>query len=126
MAILERITNIKWTCEHNKENYEFLKSLPAGLQKKILTLRYEEIAISPYEQANKILKFAELEMTSQIKTFVEENTLSTSGKTYSLHKNGTESAIKWRKELSVDEIRNVENGCREMMTIYNYDVYQPG
>ena len=124
-AILERISNIKWTCEHNKENADFLKTLPDELKKNVLTVLYEEIANEPYDQANRILKFAELEMTSKIETFVKENTVSTTGKAYSLHKNATESAFKWRKELSLDEIREIEDVCSEMMNIYSYDVYKP-
>ena len=102
-----------------------MKTLPDELQKKVLTLRYEEIATEPYSQTSRILEFAELEMTSKIETFVKESTLSTSGKAYSLHKNATESAIKWRTELPVDEIREIEDVCRDMMSTYDYNLYEP-
>ena len=37
----QRTNNIKWTCQHHIENDKFLKKLPKGLQKKILTVKYE-------------------------------------------------------------------------------------
>ena len=108
----QRTDNIKWTCRHHIENYKFLNKLPTGLQKKIMTVKYEvsfqrilieqeitknvknifqDIAFNPMKMIEQILDFTGLEMTIEIKSWLKENTASSDGGTYSVHRNATES-----------------------------------
>ena len=91
LTLEERTNNIKWTCRHMVENNAFMMKLPQGLQNKILTIKYEDIAMEPLKHAKQILDFSGLTITNEISDWVKESTSATSGGTYSVHRNATES-----------------------------------
>ena len=69
---------VKSLCEITSENMKFLNH-NEEMRKRTYVVRYEDIAVKPFEYAKEILDFAGLDYTSEVDNWIVENTQGTTG-----------------------------------------------
>ena len=74
--VLERVKEI---CQTTSVNMKFLQ-LNEEMRRRTFVVRYEDIAIKPFEYAKRILEFTGLDYTSEVKDWIIENTHGSTGK----------------------------------------------
>ena len=78
------------------------------------------------ETAEQICKFADMPFLPQVKKWIKENTKSSSGKktAYSTNRNSAETMEKWRKDLSFEQVEQVQSVCKEALNYFGYKFVQ--
>jgi len=121
----ELLNNIKWTCRHNIKNLKDMKT-ESWLNKtnSIRIYRFEDIALNPAEMAENIFNFCGLNISDSILNWISDNTRQNSGGVYSIHKNSTNVAFKWRHELKKNEILDIQKDqiCGQFFELFGYKI----
>lgn len=71
------------------------------------TVRYEDVCAEPIESVANMFDFAGLPSSAQTREFLEASTATEQDSYYSVYKNPSVAANKWRKELSSSDVRKV-------------------
>ncbi|MES1930691.1 sulfotransferase [Salinisphaera dokdonensis CL-ES53] len=74
---------------------------------RYLLMRYEDLCDDPREQTQRMLQHCGLELDNQVERFIDRSISGTSGSYYSVFKNPTESAQKWRQEMPAEDVAAV-------------------
>jgi len=106
---------------------------------RILLIRYEDLSIRPYQTVDKIINFLDLPPQPEfIDTYLKTHTgqlrsheLISESKQHNQketpystsRKSSEETAFKWTKMLSMDEIQELENICQKPMAKLGYAKY---
>lgn len=72
-----------------------------------MTVRYEDVCAAPLEKAREMFEFAGLPWDKQTETFIEHSISGNKTAYYSLIKDPSKSANKWRKELTEEDVRRI-------------------
>lgn len=67
------MNEIKMVCRHTMSILENLKT-SKWLSDRLLVVRYEDLAKNPYDMAENILQHAGLELTEDVKMWIDQNT----------------------------------------------------
>lgn len=70
-------------------------------------VRYEDLCAHPLEGFRELFRYAGLAWNAQTERFIGASTSSEDDAYYAIYKNPIESAMKWRKQLSSEEIRQI-------------------
>ena len=95
-----------------------------------MRVRYEDFAVDPVRQSEEIYKFAGIEMTDEVKTWLikatsKKNPAGVSRiEEQSLVRNPTDVLTKWRKELSFEKTKYIQNECSSILKTLNYEIYE--
>jgi len=108
------------TQTQNKSNY----------RDRILTIKYEDIAMNPIETAQKMYDFVDLEFNESVKKYVYEVTLGgdrTECKVCQLkwqiggkHDSSMDHIDAWKKTQAPGWIAGIQNACTDVLDFYNY------
>ena len=69
---------VKRLCEITSENIKYLQT-NEEMKKRTYVVRYEDIAVKPFEYAKEILDFAGLDYTTEVNNWIVENTRGLTG-----------------------------------------------
>ena len=72
------LEKVKRLCEITSENIKYVQK-NEEMKKRTFVVRYEDIAVKPFEYAKEILDFAGLDYTSEVDNWIVENTQGTTG-----------------------------------------------
>ena len=72
------LEKVKRLCEITSENIKYVQK-NEEMKKRTYVVRYEDIAVKPFEYAKEILDFAGLDYTSEVDNWIVENTQGTTG-----------------------------------------------
>ncbi|CAK8684181.1 carbohydrate sulfotransferase 3-like [Clavelina lepadiformis] len=91
-------------------------------KEKYLRLRYEDVSLRPLEAAKAVYNFVGLNFEPGVKAWIKKNTENSpkNSDQFSTSRNTSEAMSHWRKDLSFEEISEVQEECKEMMKILNY------
>ena len=73
------LEKIKFLCEITSNNIKYLQT-NIRMKRKTYVVRYEDIAVKPFEYAKEILDFAGLNYSSEVNDWIVENTQGTTGR----------------------------------------------
>jgi hypothetical protein len=79
----------------------------SGENERCRTVRYEDLCADPVGTARELFRFAGLDWSTQTNQFLLFSTTQNEGSYYSVFKNPTVSANKWREELDAEEVRRI-------------------
>ena len=69
---------VKRLCEITSENIKYLQT-NEEMKKRTYVVRYEDIAVKPFEYAKEILDFTGMNYTSEVNDWIVKNTQGTTG-----------------------------------------------
>ena len=76
------------------------------MAKRTLIVRYEDMAESPFEYAQKILKHAEMDFNQNVKNWIVENTEANDtqsfGLSFTTSRDSKKTALMWREQLNIN------------------------
>ncbi|XP_070533799.1 carbohydrate sulfotransferase 1-like [Ptychodera flava] len=109
-------------CQNALENLLVGLSMPNWLKDRYKAVRYEDVAMRPYEMTQEIYRFVGLPVPNTVLQWVHNNTNNTAGGPFSTTRNSAEAAMAWKQTLSPDAIQKIEETypCKEMMAIAGY------
>lgn len=118
------VPNTDSTCTRIIHNAKFAKDSGAEwLKGRYLIIRYEDLALHPMETAEKIYKFADMPFLPEVKKWITDNTRSSSGKNpYSTNRNSAETMERWRKDLSFEQVKQVQKVCSDALNYFGYKI----
>lgn len=102
MSDLERNTWL-WLL-WNESGAEATDGLP-----NVTTVIYEDLCAAPFELSRRLFDFAGLEWQRQTEAFIKRSVTTQRGGYYSLYRDPSTAANKWRSEVSPEELRVVES-----------------
>ena len=70
-----------------------------------LLLKYEDLCGNPVEKTKELYSFSNLSWNTQTESFVGKSTSTNNEQYYSIYKDPNHAAMKWKTELSADEIK---------------------
>lgn len=89
-----------------------------------MTMRYEDLALSYYEQSGKILSFFGMAFNEDVKQFLDSHTQSSKGNEFSTFRDTKKIALRWTKQLSWERVSKIQiaEQCAEAMNLWGYKI----
>nr|XP_054755219.1 carbohydrate sulfotransferase 1-like [Lytechinus pictus] len=115
-------------CSWLRQSLKIALSQPAWLQGRYMLIRYEDFAERPRMTAQEIYNFLGRPTPPEVLEWIKENT---QGKTkgenpnhplFSLSKNSSSTASRWRLNLSREQVMIVQNECEDSMRLLGYQI----
>ncbi len=103
-----------------KSNYE------SSFSKQIMTIKYEDLAISPMETMTKIYNFLNMNMAPSVETWIQKNTQAKRDAFNRAHitqrANSTYEALSWKEELSHEAVKSITQICKNVLQRLGYSL----
>ncbi|XP_078077256.1 carbohydrate sulfotransferase 1 [Mustelus asterias] len=120
------LSQIATTCNDLLNSVGTGFSKPAWLRGKYMLVRYEELAREPIKKTAEIYHFIGLDMDSQVKKWILQNTRGTNGAMrnykYTTTRNSTATAESWRLNLSFQIVQTVQHLCNGTLFQLGYQL----
>lgn len=116
-------TTVDYHCRRIAEDLTLAKGLNRRFPKRILTVRYEEIAEYPQEAAEYMYNFIGLKLTDNIRKYIWKITSAGNKPNCNIcttRSNSKETAYKWRDKISYDDAQLIQDTCSKMFDIAGY------
>ncbi|WAQ99556.1 CHST1-like protein [Mya arenaria] len=109
-------------CHTLSTNIAISKSIIHQYPEKLKIIQYEELAEFPYATTKEIFDFVGLAFSEKIQKFLSNKTSSeTHGSAYDTNRrNSTETASKWRKNISFADAQTIDAICVENNEVLGY------
>ena len=99
------VQNVVPVCNYTMNNLIFLKN-NSEMAKRTLVVRYEDMAASPFEYAQEILKHAQMDFHQDVKNWIVENTEANDnqsfGVSFTTSRDSKKTALMWREQLDIN------------------------
>ena len=95
-------------------------------KKRVLLIRYEDVAMNSIQYAEQIFDFVDMKFEQSIKQWVDSqlklDNNGASGNRFSTNRNPTQVALRWREEIDFADVDRVQQfpSCQKMMTNLGY------
>ena len=128
-----KVNTIESLCQWMRDTVGMANDRPDWLKGRYKMVRYEDMAVNPIRITRDIYNFVGIDLPESIVKWVKENTNmendnSGSSKTgtgvFSTHKNSTATASSWRKDIGMEEVREVQRICGDMMSVLGYPLVE--
>lgn len=116
--------NIKTLCMRMEADYYEAKRLQKIVSKRILVIRYEDLVSWPHRTTKTIYDFFGIEMTEEVVSYLNMNTISQVGRTQPeiaamLRRHGAFYS-RWVNEMEFDTVIEVQKYCARAMELFGY------
>ena len=117
-----RPRNVSMSCPRLLRNLKFWLETPEWLRNRYLLVRYEDLAQTPVRIASQIYTFLGISLPRSVRGWLEQNTNHDAGFAFSHTRDSRNTAIKWRRKLTLDQVLYVQSQCRSVMTSLGYRI----
>ncbi|XP_041115830.1 carbohydrate sulfotransferase 7-like [Polyodon spathula] len=111
-------------CESWLKDLLLIRSAPRWVTRNYLSLRYEDLVLHPVKQLQSLFRFSNLTLLPAIENFVLNMTRGDnypSDKPFLISSRDAKEAIHaWRERLSLEQVRQVEAYCSEVLSLLVY------
>lgn len=83
-------------------------------------VRYEDMSISSYNMTQEILQFYGLPFDQKVIRFLDTHTKTNVGGVSSTIRDSKSAPFHWTKELTYDEVKNIQKNCKEAMRLWGF------
>lgn len=114
-------------CSQVMQNIDKSKEISGIFHKRILTVRYEDIAETPVAAARQLYEFLGLDLTPLIQKYIWDITYAGLGGACVLctvRKNASSTANAWRNKLQFESVSNIQKQCTPLLNIMGYRLFQ--
>ncbi|XP_031556172.1 carbohydrate sulfotransferase 3-like [Actinia tenebrosa] len=117
---------VKSVCETTTYNLRYMQILmkKSEYRDRCMIIRYKDISANPLAIAKKIYKFARFQIEPRLTDWIMNHTNPSKEKLklesynhYSVVRNATGNADKWRKEAPVERVRMINNVCAPLLRL---------
>ena len=97
---------------------------------RVLTMFYEDLAVDPIKNAEKIYNFLEMPIPSNVKNWIKKGTRSKHNHSHkgwlssTRKQNSTATAFAWKHRLRPGEIAEIDQACSLLYDALNYQYYK--
>ncbi|XP_072120338.1 carbohydrate sulfotransferase 7 [Mobula birostris] len=113
-------------CEAWSRDQALVRSSPAWITRRYLTIRYEDLVLEPVDGLRTLYTFANLTVTPSTEEYVLNMTRGigySSDKPFLISSRDAKEAISaWKKRLSLVQIEQVEQKCQKAMKLLGYQL----
>ncbi|NXP15837.1 CHST4 sulfotransferase, partial [Thinocorus orbignyianus] len=125
---MEPYDTMQVICKSQVEMYKAgSQDVPSFLKDRYLLVRYEDIVRDPLAKTAEMYRFAELNFTPELQKWVH-NITHGNGQGAHMFIIGSRDALRvsqaWRKTLSFQKIKEVQNVCKDAMDLLGYRLLQ--
>ncbi len=97
--------------------------MPEVIQKNLLVLRYEDLAVNPLNMTKLVYDFLDVDLHQKVVKFIKENTnvdTTKSKDSYSTARKSSEVAQSWKYKLDRKYIEHVQRICGDSLKLLGY------
>jgi len=128
------VTDLKWDdlenqarlrCGRILNDISLSVELNRRFPKRILTVRYEDIAENPIQSAEQMYKFAGLQMTDSTRQHIHQITNGEKDGCFicTIRRNATLTAYKWRLKMKFSSVQTIDRQCRGVYDVMGFRPY---
>ncbi|XP_012946106.1 carbohydrate sulfotransferase 4, partial [Aplysia californica] len=130
------VADIKWgelpkesklRCNRIMKDIHESVQLSERFPKRILTVRYEDIAERPQESAEQMYSFVGLRMTDRLRSYIHNITYAGRPDDCTIcatRSNSTRTAYKWREGLDFASVRTIDQSCAQVYDVMGFRPYE--
>nr|XP_054764892.1 carbohydrate sulfotransferase 2-like [Lytechinus pictus] len=122
--IRENNPTVRGLCNWIRENTKLSPdSLPEWLQGRYHLVKYEDFALAPLQESQRIYEFIGMPFTTHLKGFINNIThpKSSNPSIFSTSKNAQATANKWKKYLTLQERRQITKECLDVLQFLGHE-----
>lgn len=126
LEIFLRSRIARHVCDRMTNNVVFSEANSYSLAGKYMRIRHEDFATRPVETTQKVYDFVGINMNPSVKAWLlnatssQNNVMLSSIDGQGTRRNAAHVASAWRKLLSREEVRAVQNQCEKPMGLLGY------
>ncbi|XP_046596048.1 carbohydrate sulfotransferase 5-like isoform X2 [Neodiprion lecontei] len=107
------------TCADLVSDYKVAVELLKKYPTRFMVIRYEELSLDPYKQAEELYKFYGLFFHPETKKFLDTHT-KTNKEVWSTFRDSKTAPFHWRTELTFEEVEEIQESCTTAMKYWGY------
>ncbi|KAK2148415.1 hypothetical protein LSH36_499g02034 [Paralvinella palmiformis] len=108
-------------CDAMMRNHEHFVRMREKFPDRLTMLRYEDLALSPRQMAERLYRFVGLMIPEEILTWIRLNTAERRrGGPFATKRNSSEAAMSWRQNLDEREKDVISDKCKDVLNLYGY------
>ncbi|XP_070549792.1 carbohydrate sulfotransferase 1-like [Ptychodera flava] len=115
--------NVHDYCKWLERNLAVFRNATSRTRRRIVVLRYEDVVTNVTQKALELYKTLGIKATENVLKWIADNTQSKeSAKRGSMQtkRNSTSTALAWRSDLSMDDVKLVQSACDDVMQTLGY------
>jgi len=110
----------KLLCRDLVDDYHSFQVLKSEFPDRYMTFRYEDFSMNPVENTQKVFNFFGLSVHSTVTAFLDSHTKTNKGGVSSTFRDSKSAPFKWREQLTMQEVRKIQDSCKEAMQLWGY------
>ncbi len=113
-------------CHKMNADLDAKRRYKKSFSKQIITIKYEDLAMSPMDTARKIYKFINMDMTPSVEAWIKKNTQAKrdafNRARITQRANSTYEAVSWKQELTQEAITSITQICKNVLERMGYSM----
>lgn len=107
-------------CKDMVSDYYAAEILSKKYPQDFKAVRYEDLSLDPYKMTEEILNFYGLPLDPMVEEFLDTHTRNDIGGVSSTFRDSKSAPLHWMRDLSYEEIDNIQNSCTKAMDLWGY------
>ncbi|XP_070552176.1 carbohydrate sulfotransferase 3-like [Ptychodera flava] len=115
--------NVHDYCKWLGRNLAVLRNAPSRARRRIVVLRYDHVVANVTQKALELYKIFGSRVTENVLKWIADNTHSeehVERGSMATKRNSTSTALAWRSDLSMDDVKLVQSACNDVMQTLGY------
>ncbi|XP_008560063.1 carbohydrate sulfotransferase 5-like, partial [Microplitis demolitor] len=113
-------SNTALLCNDMVSDYNIAVELKEKYPRTFKVLRYEDLSLDPFNEAEKMFEFYGLTFHPDVKSYLETHTKNNSGGQFSTFRDSKTAPFHWRNDLNFVEVEEIQRVCATAMKLWGY------
>ncbi|XP_070549685.1 carbohydrate sulfotransferase 1-like [Ptychodera flava] len=115
--------NVHDYCKWLERNLAVFRNAQSRTRRQIIMLRYEDVVTNVTQKALELYETFGIRATKNVLKWIDDNTQSKGNAkrgSHDMKRNSTSTALAWRSDLSMDDVKLVQSACNDVMQSLGY------
>ncbi|XP_070549692.1 carbohydrate sulfotransferase 1-like [Ptychodera flava] len=115
--------NVHDYCKWLERNLAVFRNAQSRARRRIIMLRYEDVVTNVTQKALELYETFGIKATENVLKWIDDNTQSKGNAkrgSHDMKRNSTSTALAWRSDLSIDDVKMVQSACNDVMHALGY------
>ncbi|ODM97584.1 Carbohydrate sulfotransferase 4 [Orchesella cincta] len=110
-------------CADMVDDFNYAEKLREQYADRFLSIRYEDMSLSPYESMQKIFKFFRLQYHPRVEKFLSSHTVANAGGVSSTFRDSKTTPFHWRNDFvgNFSLVTDIQGSCEAAMKLWGYE-----